>query len=50
MIMAEINRTSRYGPLNEFRWRIRGGTFFRKENLQFQDMYFSIHSVTGAYK
>ncbi len=40
MIMAEINRTSRYGPLNEFRWRIRGGTFFKKENLQLQDMYF----------
>jgi len=40
MIMGEINRTTRYGPLNEFRWRIRGGTFFQTDNVQLQDMYF----------
>jgi hypothetical protein len=40
MIMAEINRTKSYGALNEFRWRIRGGGFINRHNVQLQDMYF----------
>ena len=40
MFMAEIFRTSRFGSLNELRWRIRGGGFINSENLQLQDMYF----------
>jgi hypothetical protein len=40
LVMADISRTSRYGPMKEFRWRVRGGLFFKNENLQLQDMYF----------
>ncbi|MCU0458858.1 MAG: DUF5686 and carboxypeptidase regulatory-like domain-containing protein [Bacteroidales bacterium] len=40
LLSGEINRTSRFGPLNEFRWRIRGGKFFNGENVRLQDMYF----------
>lgn len=40
LLTAEINRTSRFGPLNEFRWRIRGGKFFNEENVRLQDMHF----------
>ncbi len=40
LISGEINRTSRFGPLNEFRWRIRGGKFFNEKNIRLQDMYF----------
>ncbi len=39
MLIAEIFRTDSYGPLNEFRWRIRGGGFFNSHNLKLQDMY-----------
>ena len=40
MVSGEINRISRFGALNEFRWRIRGGRFFNQENARLQDMYF----------
>jgi len=40
MLMAEIFRTNSFGPLSEFRWRIRGGGFFNNQNLKLQDMYY----------
>jgi hypothetical protein len=40
MFMAEIFRRSRFGSLNELRWRIRGGGFINSAYLQLQDMYF----------
>lgn len=40
MFMAEVFRTSRFGSLNELRWRIRGGGFINSDNLQLQDMYY----------
>ena len=40
LIWGEINRTSRYGALNEFRWRVRAGGFLNSENVRLQDMYF----------
>lgn len=40
MLMAEISRTSRFGAMNEFRWKIRGGSFINSHNLLLQDMYF----------
>jgi len=39
-ITAEIGKTSRYGFLNEFNWRICGGGFVNRHNVQLQDMYF----------
>ncbi|MGB8358458.1 MAG: DUF5686 family protein, partial [Bacteroidales bacterium] len=39
-IMAEIGKTSRYGFLNEFSWRLCGGGFVNRHNVQLQDMYF----------
>jgi hypothetical protein len=40
MFMVEVSRRSRFGSLNELRWRIRGGGFINSDNLQLQDMYF----------
>jgi hypothetical protein len=40
MIRAEINRSDRFGPFNEFSWRIIGGGFVNRENVQLQDMHF----------
>jgi hypothetical protein len=40
LIWGEVNRTSRYGALNEFRWRVRAGGFLNSENVRLQDMYF----------
>ncbi len=39
-ITAEIGKTNRYGFLNEFNWRICGGGFVNRHNVQLQDMYF----------
>ena len=39
-IMAEVGKTSRYGFLNEFSWRVCGGGFVNRHNVQLQDMYF----------
>ncbi len=40
MLMADIFRTARYGSMNEFHWRIRGGGFINSQNLRLQDIYF----------
>ncbi len=40
MLMGEIFRSSRFGPLNEFQWRVRGGGFLNSKNVQVQDMHF----------
>lgn len=40
MIMGEINHANRFGALNEFRWRVRGGGFVHSHNVLLQDMYF----------
>lgn len=40
MFIADIFRTSRFGSMNEFRWRIRGGGFINSHNLMLQDIYF----------
>ncbi len=40
LLAAEINRTDRFGAMNEFRWRIRAGGFFNSENVRLQDMHF----------
>ncbi len=40
MFLADIFRTARYGSMNEFRWRIRGGGFLNRQNLRLQDIYF----------
>ncbi len=40
MITADIYRTSRYGSMNEFHWRIRGGGFINSHNLMLHDLYF----------
>ncbi len=40
MLMAEIFQTKSFGSLSEFRWRIRGGGFFNRENLKLQDMFY----------
>lgn len=40
MLSCEINRTSRFGAMNEFRWRIRAGGFINGENVRLQDMHF----------
>ncbi len=40
MLMGEVNRTSRFGALNEFRWRIRGGGFFNSDNVRLPDMHY----------
>lgn len=40
LIWGEVNRTSRYGALNEFRWRVRAGGFLNSENVPLQDMYY----------
>jgi len=40
LVSGEIGRTARFGPLNEFRWRISGGKFFSENNVRLQDMYF----------
>jgi hypothetical protein len=39
-ITVEVGKTSRYGFLNEFNWRICGGGFVNRHNVQLQDMYF----------
>lgn len=40
MLMGEVNRTARFGALNEFRWRIRGGWFINSDNVRLQDMHY----------
>jgi hypothetical protein len=40
MLMVEINRVDRFGAMNEFRWKIRGGGFINSHSLLLQDMYF----------
>jgi len=40
MIMGEVSRTARFGALNEFMWRLRGGGFFNSENVRLQDMHY----------
>ncbi len=40
MIKAEASENIRYGALSEFRWRLLGGGFINKTNLQMQDHYF----------
>ncbi|NLE34950.1 MAG: carboxypeptidase-like regulatory domain-containing protein [Bacteroidales bacterium] len=40
MLMGEVSRTGRFGALNEFRWRIRGGGFFNSGNVRLQDMHY----------
>lgn len=40
MFTADIFRTTRYGSMNEFRWRIRGGGFINSRNLRLHDIYF----------
>jgi hypothetical protein len=40
MIMGEVNRTARFGALNEFRWRLRGGGFINSGNVRLQDMHY----------
>jgi len=40
MLKADISRTDRFGALSEFRWRLTGGGFINRKNLQLQDMYF----------
>lgn len=41
MIMAEVFRSTRFGSFNEFTWRILGGGFINRDNVQLQDMHFS---------
>ena len=40
MIRAVISKTTRFTILNELRWRVAGGGFVNRDNLQLQDMYF----------
>ena len=40
LLAAEVNRTDRFGAMNEFRWRIRAGGFLNSENARMQDMHF----------
>ncbi len=40
MLTGEVSRTSRFGAMNEFRWRIRGGKFFKSGNVRLQDMHY----------
>jgi hypothetical protein len=40
MLKADISRTDRFGALSEFHWRLTGGGFINRKNLQLQDMYF----------
>lgn len=40
MLMGEVSRTARFGALNEFRWRIRGGGFINSYNVRLQDMHY----------
>ncbi|MDM8002275.1 MAG: DUF5686 and carboxypeptidase regulatory-like domain-containing protein [Bacteroidota bacterium] len=40
LVSGEISRVSRYGALNEFRWRVRAGGFLNSENVRLQDMYY----------
>jgi len=40
MLKADISRTDRFGALSELRWRLTGGGFINRLNLQLQDMYF----------
>ncbi|MCI0522934.1 MAG: DUF5686 family protein, partial [Bacteroidales bacterium] len=40
VISAEINHSDRFGPFKEFSWRIIGGGFVRRDNVQLQDMHF----------
>jgi len=40
MLKANISRRDRFGALSEFRWRLTGGGFINRKNLQLQDMYF----------
>jgi hypothetical protein len=40
MLMGEISHTDRFGALNEFMWRMRGGGFFNSENVRLQDMHY----------
>jgi hypothetical protein len=39
-IRVEINRSDRFGPFNEISWRIIGGGFVNRNNVQLQDMHF----------
>jgi len=40
LISGEVNRTNRFGAMNEFRWRIRAGSFINSANVRLQDMHF----------
>ncbi|MHC1733275.1 MAG: DUF5686 and carboxypeptidase regulatory-like domain-containing protein [Bacteroidales bacterium] len=40
MLMGDVSRSSRFGALNEFRWRIRGGGFINSGNVRLQDMHY----------
>ncbi len=40
LIYGEINRTGRFGPMNELRWRIRAGGFINSGNVRLRDMYY----------
>ncbi len=40
LLKADITRTERFGALSEFHWRLTGGGFINRQNLQLQDMYF----------
>jgi hypothetical protein len=40
LFSGEISRISRYGALNEFRWRVRAGGFLNSENVRLQDMHY----------
>jgi len=40
MISGGISQISRYGALNEFRWRVRAGGFLNSENVSLQDMHY----------
>ena len=40
LLRADIFKTTRYAALNEFTWRLSGGGFINRKNLQIQDQYF----------
>ena len=40
LFAAEINHTDMFGAMNQFRWRVRAGSFLNSENVRLQDMHF----------
>ena len=40
LIMGEVNLTTPFGAMNEFRWRLRGGGFLNSGNVRLQDMHY----------